>query len=63
MVKFFVVKSIHLSSNFRFDVGVVYLRLIIFLVVGDVTIDSDDVLFNQLCESQNKVGPIFQSCS
>jgi hypothetical protein len=62
MVKFFMVKSIHLSSNFRFDVGVVYLRLIIFLVVSDVTIDSD-VLFNQLRESQNKVDPIFQSCS
>jgi hypothetical protein len=46
MVKFFVVKSIHLSSNFRFDVGVVYLRLIIFLVVGDVTIDSDVLLTN-----------------
>jgi hypothetical protein len=32
----FLVKSIHLVLNFRFDVSVAYLRLIILLVVDDV---------------------------
>jgi hypothetical protein len=36
MVMFLVLKSIHLFLNFRFDVSVAYLRLIILLVVGDV---------------------------
>jgi hypothetical protein len=36
MVMFLVLKSIHLVLNFRFDVSVAYLRLIILLVVDDV---------------------------
>jgi hypothetical protein len=36
MVMFLVLKSIHLVLNFRFDVSVAYLRLIILLVIGDV---------------------------
>jgi hypothetical protein len=36
MVMLLVLKSIHLVLNFRFDVSVAYLRLIIFLVVDDV---------------------------
>jgi hypothetical protein len=38
MVRLF---RIHLDSNLRFDVGVVYLRLIILSEVGDVSVDSD----------------------
>jgi hypothetical protein len=33
--------NLHPGSNLIFDVGVIYLRLIIFLVVGDVLIDSE----------------------
>jgi hypothetical protein len=44
MVRFLVVELTHLDLNFRFDVDVVYLRLIILLVVGDVIIDSETCL-------------------
>jgi hypothetical protein len=40
MFRFLIVESTHLVSNFRFNVGVVYLRLIIFSVVCDVPVDS-----------------------
>jgi hypothetical protein len=58
MVMFLVVKSTHIGSNFRFDVNVAYLWLINFLVVGDVSIDSD-TLIDRLYESQGQTGPVF----
>jgi hypothetical protein len=57
-----VVEPIYLGSNPRFDVGVVYLWLIILSMVDDVSIDSE-TLFDQLHESQDQVGPVFQICS
>jgi hypothetical protein len=51
MVRFFVVESAHLSLNFRFNVSVTYLRLIILSMVGDVPVDSES-LFDRLRESQ-----------
>jgi hypothetical protein len=44
-----VVEPTHPGSNPRFDVSVVYLRLIILSVVGDVPIDSE-TLFDRLRE-------------
>jgi hypothetical protein len=43
MVRFFVVESVHLGSNFRFNVSVAYLRLIILSVVGDVSVDNESL--------------------
>jgi hypothetical protein len=62
VVRLLVVKPTHTDLNPRFDVGVVYLQLIILSVLDNVPINSD-VLFNQLCESQDQVGSIFQMCS
>jgi hypothetical protein len=58
MVRFFVVEVNHLGSNLRFDVDVVYLRLIIISVVDDVLIDSE-TFFYRLCESQDQADPVF----
>jgi hypothetical protein len=44
-----MVEPTHPGSNPRFDVGVVYLRLIIILVIDDVPINSD-ALFDRLHE-------------
>jgi hypothetical protein len=52
MIKFLVVEPTYLDSNFRFDVGVTHLQLIILLVVCDIIIDSD-VLFDRFYESQD----------
>jgi hypothetical protein len=62
MVMFLVVKSTYIDSNFRFDVDVAYLWLIIFSVVDDVSINSD-TLMDRLYESQGQTGPVFQKCS
>jgi hypothetical protein len=43
MVRFFVVEPVHLGSNFRFNVSVAYLRLIILSVVGDVSVDNESL--------------------
>jgi hypothetical protein len=53
-----VVELIRSDLNHRFDVGVVYLRLIILLVVGDVPVDSE-TLFDQIHESQYQIDSIF----
>jgi hypothetical protein len=58
MVSFLVVELIRLGLNLRFNVGVVYLWLIILSVVGGVSVDNE-TLFDQLCESQDQVGPVF----
>jgi uncharacterized membrane protein (Fun14 family) len=58
MVSFLVVELIRLGLNLRFNVGVVYLWLIILSVVGGVSVDNE-TLFNQLCESQDQVGSVF----
>jgi hypothetical protein len=39
-----MVQPTHLCLNSRFDICVIYLRLIILLVVGDISVDSE-VLF------------------
>jgi hypothetical protein len=62
MVRFFVVEPIHPDLNPRFGVSVVYLCLIILLVVGGVTVDSE-TLFDRLCESQDQTDSVFQMCS
>jgi hypothetical protein len=62
MVWFLVVKPIHPDSNLRFDVGVVYLWLIILLVIADVPVDSE-VLFVRLRESQDQADSVFWMCS
>jgi hypothetical protein len=62
MVRFIVVKPIHVDSNPKFDVGIGYLWLIIFLVVGDVFVDSE-TFFDRLCESQDQAGIVFRMCS
>jgi hypothetical protein len=58
MVSFLVVELIRLGLNLRFNVGVVYLWLIILSVVGGVSVDNE-TLFDQLCESQDQVDPVF----
>jgi hypothetical protein len=50
MVRFFVIESIYLVSNLRFNMHVVYLRLIIFLIVYDVLVNSE-TLFARLHKS------------
>jgi hypothetical protein len=50
MVRFLVVEPIHLGLNPRFDVGVVYLRLIILSLLGNILVDSETA-FNRLRES------------
>jgi hypothetical protein len=62
MVRFFVVEVNHLGSNPRFDVDVVYLRLIIISVVDDVLVDSE-TFFYRFCESQDQTDPVFRMCS
>jgi hypothetical protein len=62
MVKFFVVELTHSGSNPRFDVGVIYLWLIILSVLGDVPVDSETLL-DRLRESQYQVSSVFQMCS
>jgi hypothetical protein len=57
-----VVEPIRPDLNHRFDVGVVYLQLIILLVVGDVPVDSE-TLFDRIHESQDQIDSIFQKCS
>jgi hypothetical protein len=57
MVMFVVVELTHLNSNLRFDVCVIYLRLIILSVVDDVSVNSD-ALFDRLRESQDQVDPV-----
>jgi hypothetical protein len=57
MVMFVVVELTHLDSNLRFDVCVIYLRLIILLVVDDVSVNSD-ALFDRLRESQDQVDQV-----
>jgi hypothetical protein len=44
MVSFFVVESIHLYLNYRFNICIIYLQLIILSVIYDVSIDSDAFL-------------------
>jgi hypothetical protein len=58
MVRFFVVEVNHLGLNLRFDVDVVYLRLIIISVVDDVLVDSE-TFFYRLCKSQDQADPVF----
>jgi hypothetical protein len=58
VVRFLVVEPTYSDSNPRFDVDVAYLQLIILSVLDDVPIDSD-VLFDQLCESQDQADSIF----
>jgi hypothetical protein len=41
MIRFFVVQPTHLCLNPRFNICVIYLRLIILLVVGDIFVDSE----------------------
>jgi hypothetical protein len=48
MVRFLVVESIYLYSNPRFDVGVIYLRLILS-VVDNILVDSE-TLFDRFRE-------------
>jgi hypothetical protein len=43
MVWFHVVEPIYIGSNFRFNVSVAYLRLIILSVVGDVSVDNESL--------------------
>jgi hypothetical protein len=43
-------ESIHSCLNFRFDVDIVYLRLIILLVVDGIPVDNETV-FERLRES------------
>jgi hypothetical protein len=50
MVRFFVIELIYLVSNLRFNMHVVYLQLIIFLIVDDVLVNSE-TLFARLHES------------
>jgi hypothetical protein len=47
-----MMESIHPDLNPRFDVGVAYLQLIIFSVVGDVPVNSN-ALFDRLYKSQD----------
>jgi hypothetical protein len=47
MVRFLMVEPTHPSLNPKFDMCIAYLWLIIFLVVGDVFINSE-TLFNRL---------------
>jgi hypothetical protein len=54
-----VVEPTHPGSNFRFDMGVAYLRLIILSVVDDVPVDRE-TLFDRFCESQDQTGPVFK---
>jgi hypothetical protein len=44
MVRSFVLEPTHPYSNPRFDMNVIYLWLIIFLVVGDISFDSETLL-------------------
>jgi hypothetical protein len=59
MVRFLMVEPTHPGSNFRFDMGVAYLRLIILSVVDDVPVDRE-TLFDRFCESQDQTGPVFK---
>jgi hypothetical protein len=56
-------ESIHKSSNSRFEMSVVYLRLNILLVVYDVPIKQREALDDRLCESQDQAEPVFQRYS
>jgi hypothetical protein len=59
MVRFFVIELIYPDSNPRFDVCVIYLRLIIFSEVNDILVDSE-AFFDRFHESQDQVGSVFQ---
>jgi hypothetical protein len=58
VVRFLIVEPTYPDSNSRFDVDVAYLQLIILSVLDNVSVDSD-VLFDQLCESQDQADSIF----
>jgi hypothetical protein len=62
MIRFLVMEPIHPSLNSRFDVSVTYLQLIIFSVVADVLVDSNE-LFNRLYETQDQTDSVFYRCS
>jgi hypothetical protein len=44
MVRFLMMESTHLNSNFRFNIGIVYLQLIILSVEYDVPVNSETFL-------------------
>jgi hypothetical protein len=51
LVRFLVVELIHLGSNPRFDMGVVFMA------------NQRGTLDDRLCESQDQVGSVFRMCS
>jgi hypothetical protein len=59
MVRFFMVKLIHIGSNLKFDMSVIYIMINYFLMIDDVSVDSN-VLFNLLHKSQDYVHLVFQ---
>jgi hypothetical protein len=60
MVSFFVVESIHPCLNYRFDICIIYLQLIILSVVYDVSIDSDAFLMTDFVNLKIKSAQSFK---
>jgi hypothetical protein len=58
MVRFLTVEPTYPGLNSGFDVRVASLRLIIFLVVGDVPVNNE-TLFDRLRKSQDQIGLVF----
>jgi hypothetical protein len=55
-----VVEPIHSGLNFRFDMSVVYLRLIIFLVIDNIPVDNDALLMTDFMNLKIKSVPSFE---
>jgi hypothetical protein len=58
MVRFLMVKPIHSDLNLRFNMGVIYLQLIILLMICDVPVDNE-TLYDRLRESQDQADSVF----
>jgi hypothetical protein len=60
MVRFLVVEPIHSGLNSRFDMGDVYLRLIILSVIDNIPVDNDTLLVTDFINLKIKSVPSFE---
>jgi hypothetical protein len=61
MIRFLVVESTHLDSNSRFEMGVIYLGLIILLIVDDVPVNNETFLMTDFINIKIKPAQSFKN--
>jgi hypothetical protein len=61
MIRFLVVEPTHLDLNSRFEMGVIYLGLIILLIVDDVPINNETFLMTDFINIKIKPAQSFKN--